>query len=155
MDLGVEFLWSTPQKDCFQTSSEKNCGGFMFTKDCISETSVYSRARLLSRQFNFRAHTPGKSSIRPQRWIYTIYIYICLYIICSSTEFKCHNYRHWCQQEQEQEQKLQLFSFSLLLSPLPFFRCLLFSCCRKGLKAAIDSDRDRRAAWAAWMSHTE
>lgn len=42
----------------------------VFTKDCISEAGVYSRACLLSRRFNFRAHTRGKSSIRPQRWIY-------------------------------------------------------------------------------------
>lgn len=41
-----------------------------FTKDCISEAGVYSRARSLSRQFNFGAHTRRKSSIRPQRWIY-------------------------------------------------------------------------------------
>lgn len=48
-------------------SEKKEKEKIAFTKDCISEAGVYSRARSLSRQFNFGAHTRGKSSIRPQR----------------------------------------------------------------------------------------
>lgn len=87
MDLGVEFLWSAPQKRWLPKSKvesegkkKKKWGGFMFTKDCISYKSVYSQARSLSRRFNFRVHTCRKLSIHPQRWIY-----VRIYISCIFT----------------------------------------------------------------------
>lgn len=76
-DLGAAFsLILTPKRLLakrpeWKKKKRKNIWGWVvFTKDCVSETNVYSRAFPLSRRFNFRAHTRGKSSIRPQRWIY-------------------------------------------------------------------------------------
>lgn len=151
-DLGVEFLWSTPQKTISSKRQREKPGRVLcLQKDCVSKTSVYSRARLLSFQFNFCAHTLGKSSFRLQRWIYILYVNTwaqSLYAIITAIVANSNN-------NSDSFFFLPSVPFSFLSQPpflLPLDSSDRFSPFR------VSDHKWRQVLeewWAGWMSHRE